>query len=318
MKEIMKDKRTCFLLYCLCFLLMMSCNSIKIGTGQLMQYTNISNIVPSCQIITHTLRSREYEDKDEKYQISVRIEANDTIPSWCFSKIPMLTNVILSNQISIVEDNAFYACKNLRQINLENIIRCGESAFKMTSLDTVSLNKCKYVDDFAFSYCTKLNAVYFSSSIKKIGDFSFYADSSLVSIEIPNGEIGNSCFMGCGNLKEVALGKVTRIGEASFMGCSALVDVRLSKGIKIIEPMTFQDCTSLNSIVLPEGIEYIAENAFQGTGLTKVTIPSSVKKIESQAFANCNFLKTITICNTNTVVSYDAFDENVIIEYKKK
>lgn len=316
MKEIMKDKRTCFLLYCLCFLLMMSCNSIKNGTGQLMQYTNISNIVPSCQIITHTLRSREYEDKNEKNLISVRIEANDTIPSWCFSKIPTLTNVILSNQISIVEDNAFYACKNLRQINLENIIRCGESAFKMTSLDTVSLNKCKYVDDFAFSNCTKLNAVCFSSSIKKIGDFSFYADSSLVSIEIPNGEIGNSCFMGCGNLKEVALGKVTRIGEAAFMGCSALVDVRLSKGIKIIEPMTFQDCTSLNSIVLPEGIEYIAENAFQNTGLITITVPSSVKEIKSQAFANCNLLKNVYFRSKNTDISPDAFDKNVVINYQ--
>lgn len=313
----MKDKRTCFLLYCLCFLLMMSCNSIKNGTDLLIQYTDISNIVPSYQIIKHTLRSREYEDNDDKELISVRIEANDTIPSWCFSKIPTLTNVILSNQVSIVEDNAFYACKNLRQINLDNIIRCGESAFKMTSLNTVSLNKCKYVDDFAFSNCTKLNAVCFSSAIKKIGDFSFYADSSMISIEISNGEIGNSCFMGCANLKKVTLGEVTRLGEASFMGCSALEEIFLSRGIKVIEPMTFQNCTNLNSIFLPEGIEYIAEHAFQGAGLKKVTIPHSVKEIKSQAFANCESLKTVFICNKNTVISSDAFNNNVIIEYKQ-
>lgn len=318
MKKTMKDKRACCLLYCLCFLLLMSCNTTKTGTNQRIEYTNITDRVSSYQTIKHTLCYREYEDNDDKELLSIRIEANDTIPSWCFSKIPALTDVILSDQVSIIEDNAFYACKNLKFINLDNVIRCGENAFKMTSLETVCLKTCKYVDDFAFSNCTKLNAVCFSSAIKKIGDFSFYADSSMVSIEIPYGEIGNSSFMGCVNLKKVTLGKVTRLGEASFMGCSALEKISLSREIKVIEPMTFQNCTNLNSIFLPEGIEYIAENAFQGTGLKQVTIPRSVKEIKSQAFANCESLKTVFICNKNTVISSDAFDKNVIIEYKNK
>lgn len=252
MKKTVKDKRACYLLYCLCFLLMMSCNTIKTGTDQRIEYTNITDKVSSYQTIKHTLRYREYEDNDDKELLSIRIEANDTIPSWCFSKISALTDVILSDQVSIIEDNAFYACKNLKFINLDNVIHCGESAFKMTSLETVSLKRCKYVDDFAFSNCTKLNAVLFSSAIKKIGDFSFYADSSMVSIEIPYGEIGNSSFMGCTNLKNVTLGKVTRLGEASFMGCSALEKIFLSRGVKVIEPMTFQNCTNLNSIFYPK------------------------------------------------------------------
>lgn len=271
----------------------------------------------SC-IINSILSPRQYEDKDSKNLKIVCIEGNDIIPSWCFSKIPALTDVILSNQVSTVEDNAFYGCKNLKRVNLESVIHCGESAFKMTSLETVSLKKCQYVDDFAFANCMKLNAVYFSSSIKNIGDFSFYADSSLVTIEIPNGEIGKSSFMGCTNLKKVTLGKVIRLGEASFMGCSALEEIFLSQGIKAIEPMTFQDCANLNSIFLPEGIEYIAENAFQGTGLNNVTIPSSVIEIKKQAFTNCKSLKTVFIHNKNTVISSDAFDKNVIIEYKNR
>ena len=318
MEKTMKDKRACCLLYCLCFLLMMSCNTTKTGTNQRIEYTNITDRVSSYQTIKHTLRYREYEDNDDKELLSIRIEANDTIPSWCFSKIPALTDVILSDQVSIIEDNAFYACKNLKFINLDNVIRCGENAFKMTSLETICLKTCKYVDDYAFSNCTKLNTVCFSSTIKKIGDFSFYADSSMIFIEIPYGEIGNSSFMGCVNLKKVKLGKVTRLGEASFMGCSALEEISLSQEIKVIEPMTFQNCTNLNSIFLPKGIEYIAENAFQGTGLKQVTIPRSVKEIKSQAFANCESLKTVFICNKNTVISSDAFDKNVIIEYKNK
>ena len=295
-----------------------SCSVTSISTERKNKEITISSLQAKGYNITNHLQPRQFEGHNDEELQRVCIEGNDTIPSWCFSMIPTLTGVTLSNQVSIVEDNAFYACKQLKHINLDNIVRCGENSFKMTALDTVNLKKCKYVDDFAFSNCEKLKTVNFSSSLKKIGVFSFYADSSLIAIEIPTGEIGNSCFMGCGNLKEVALDKVTRLGEASFMGCSALVDVRLSKGIKIIEPMTFQDCASLNSIVLTEGVEYIAENAFQGTGLTKVTIPSSVKEIKSQAFANCIFLKTVTICNKNTVVSHDAFDKNVIIEYKNK
>ena len=42
----------------------------------------------------------------------------------------------------------------------------------------------------------------------------------------------------------------------------------------------------INSVILPEGLEYIGEDAFYGNNLKTVTIPSTVTWIDWQAFAN--------------------------------
>ena len=53
----------------------------------------------------------------------------------------------------------------------------------------------------------------------------------------------------------------------------------------------FQDCGSLTSIVLPEGVTSIGSYAFQYCGsLTSITIPKGVTSIGGGAFAGCSSL----------------------------
>ena len=42
----------------------------------------------------------------------------------------------------------------------------------------------------------------------------------------------------------------------------------------------FQECKNLRRVIFPEGLETIGEYCFQESGLTELTIPNSVKKIE--------------------------------------
>lgn len=49
----------------------------------------------------------------------------------------------------------------------------------------------------------------------------------------------------------------------------------------------FEDCHSLQSIVIPEGVVYIGENAFKDCYILRdVVIPDSVKYIGEDAFIN--------------------------------
>ena len=49
-----------------------------------------------------------------------------------------------------------------------------------------------------------------------------------------------------------------------------------------------QACSSLTSVVIPEGVTEIGKEAFQGcTSLTSVVIPESVTKIGNYAFKRC-------------------------------
>lgn len=58
----------------------------------------------------------------------------------------------------------------------------------------------------------------------------------------------------------------------------------------------FENCTSLVSVEIPDGVEYIGDEAFKGcTNLKSIKIPESVKKIDWGAFYNCESLTSITI-----------------------
>lgn len=60
------------------------------------------------------------------------------------------------------------------------------------------------------------------------------------------------------------------------------------------ETGAFQDCTTLTSVVIPDGVTEIQDNAFQGcTSLKTVTIPASVTLLRNCAFDNCPNLHSV-------------------------
>ena len=59
---------------------------------------------------------------------------------------------------------------------------------------------------------------------------------------------------------------------------------------------------------LPEGLSVIGKSAFEGSNITSVDIPSTVKIIADRAFANCEELLTVfTKIDENTVIGEEAF-----------
>jgi hypothetical protein len=65
--------------------------------------------------------------------------------------------------------------------------------------------------------------------------------------------------------------------------------------VTYIGPSTFQDCTSLPSITIPNSVTNIDYYAFSGcSALSSVTIPNSVTSIADYAFENCTNLTTFT------------------------
>ena len=57
---------------------------------------------------------------------------------------------------------------------------------------------------------------------------------------------------------------------------------------------SFKNVTKVN---LPEGLRIIDDYAFSNSNLESITIPDSVKSIESSAFYSCKNLKTVTMGN---------------------
>ncbi len=77
------------------------------------------------------------------------------------------------------------------------------------------------------------------------------------------------------------------IPESFCNGKKKLKSVTLPPTLKKINKQAFQACEALENIDLPYGLETICEQAFNGSGLTTVRIPGTVKLIKTEAFINC-------------------------------
>ncbi len=102
------------------------------------------------------------------------------------------------------------------------------------------------------------------------------------------------------SITEVVIGEgVTSIGSCAFMMC-ALTDVTIPGNVKSIGYLAFAFCSSLTQIKLSEGIETIADQAFNYcTALTDITIPSTVKSIGQYPFEKSSLITEINVSEEN-------------------
>jgi len=78
--------------------------------------------------------------------------------------------------------------------------------------------------------------------------------------------------------------------------------------IAIIPDNTFEECTWLAGIIIPNSVRSIGAKAFRScTNLLKITIPNSVTSIGTSAFETCTNLLNITIPNSVTSIGASAF-----------
>ena len=114
--------------------------------------------------------------------------------------------------------------------------------------------------------------------------------------------IGDEAFKGCKNLTSISIpSSVTKIGDNAFYGCDGLKSTIISDLAawctisfnNFSNPLFYAHHLYLNNeeikeLNIPNSIKSIGSHAFEGcSGLTSVTIPNSVTKIEDFTFHDC-------------------------------
>ena len=217
---------------------------------------------PTC-IITHPLNKHEYEGRDSVFFRYTDIGGENTnIPEWSFAIIPSLEKVRLSPQITSINDNAFFSCKNLSVINLDYITIIGENCFKFSAIESLRLPKTRIINEYAFANCEKLKIVVLSNQIDQIGDFAFYSDTSLVECIIPSGKIGACAFMGCSKLERLSIDSITIINRAAFLDCRSLSSITIPPTVLEIGDLAFSGCDNLKNITVCSRKTKISDSAF--------------------------------------------------------
>lgn len=89
-------------------------------------------------------------------------------------------------------------------------------------------------------------------------------------------------------------GMSSEIPAGAFEGKTTLTEVILPE-VETIEPNTFKDCESLQTVTVPESVTAIGEGAFSGcSSLESITL-TGIDAIGASAFSGCDNLTTITI-----------------------
>lgn len=129
---------------------------------------------------------------------------------------------------------------------------------------------------------------------------------------VTNDEVSDYMFYNMPALKHIALpATATKIGQYALANNLKLEQVELGDAVTSIGTSAFyyyyNESTKLTSINLPDGLLTIGQEAFRGTGLTSVTIPAGVKRIESYTFYNCDKLTTVSLPDGVEYIGSHAF-----------
>jgi hypothetical protein len=225
---------------------------------------------------------------DKGYVIKVT-ELNQEEPFERGTARDEVHGIVIGAGITSIPDRIFCDMENLQSVSFEppsKLTDIGKEAFgRCPKLQSINIpSSVQTIGNGAFGGCSALSSVMFESQSKlqKIGDGAF-RNTDLEFITIPK--------------------SVIKIGAGAFCSCRLLNNITFGQECDITEigPDTFAFCMRLQEIALPSRIQRIGECAFYGSGLTSITIPSTVLAIDASAFDKCEALQVVTFADGSNI-----------------
>ena len=217
-----------------------------------------------------------------------------SIGNKAFYNCAGLTSIVIGNSVTSIGNEAFVKCFGLTSIVIGNsVTSIGDKAFyDCSGLTSIVIgNSVTSIGDYAFNGCTGLKTVYNFSNLtlaKRSRDYGYVAYYANEVINAPN------CYM---------------LGDCIFTkpnGVNTLVEY-LGNDIELTLPA---DCNGEDYVI---GVK-----AFYGnTTLTSIVIPNNVTGISDDAFNGCENLKTV-INFSNLTFSKGSSDYGYVAYYADK
>ena len=228
-----------------------------------------------------------------------------------------LQEVTLGSGILNIDYCAFHGCTSLYTVHLPDTLQAiGEEAFSGCEHvgyieipdGTVSIGPS------AFSECWSLRGITVPSSVTAFGELIFedctgwltiygsspsaaenYANENEITFMAVSGRCGDnvSWALNDGNLEIFGTGEMYDYTYESspFARNTSISSICILNGVTRIGTSTFQNCSALDELDLPDSLLTIGSCAFMNcTSLTEFFIPEKTHTVEKSAFAGCTSL----------------------------
>ena len=250
---------------------------------------NVGSVLTSIQMADSVKRIGNGAFQYQQALTYVRIgDGVESIGASAFMACGALTDVYFPSGLKSIGGQAFYLCSKLGKLH-----------------GVVIPDSVETIGGQAFGLCSNLAALQFGSGLKSIGSAAFSGCSALKRLDLSPASaletIGQSAFYGLRIVSAVISAKA--IGQLAFSACTALSSVTLGNNVETIGSAAFSGCVSLKSLLLPSSLKTISYQAFENTGITALTIPSSVTQIDANAFDDMDSLAVIATESGNTAFS---------------
>ena len=199
----------------------------------------------------------------------------------CFSNKYSLESVFIPDTVSIIREETFYNCKNLKSVKAKNIVKVEAGAFmEDENLQIVDLGThLETIDEAAFKYCKSLEYVPSRKSLKTIGPRAFECSGltevgDLTGVNIESLEIFDYT-----PWMENQTGDYVSIGDVliKYRGEGSISVI--PEGVKTIAA-AYEGKPGRNiSVYIPESTTRIASYALIASEYYTVYIPKSVESI---------------------------------------
>lgn len=242
-----------------------------------------------------------------------------------------LTSIKIPNSVKTIGANAFSDCAKLDTVTMGNGI---------TSIGSKAFDKCPLLTRVEISDLAAWCEISFSDALSNplsVAKNLYLNDSLQEELTIPNGvtTIKRYAFYGS-NIRSVSVpSSVTTIEEAAFAECVALETAELPNSITQIDEDVFQNTALYNNAEnwtegvlyvgnylidaketvsgaysIKEGTRGIAPHAFYDcSGLTAVSVPSSMVFVGNRAFDDCTGLTRVDITDLAAWCALHFFDD---------
>lgn len=277
---------------------------------------------------------------------------NESCPlkKGAFSGIKNLTSADLKGCTEITT-GAFSNCTNLSDVVYsDNLVSIGEGAFTGTALKSVIFpESLQTIGSQAYSDCKGIQQIWMGRNLTSIGDGAFSAIADNVPITaagttpatggakafpkkikssndlfVPEESVdayktawGFSNVEGCPATDSewiVSSGFIT-----AYTGTSNNVSIPQYIGVDYIHGFTsdvFKENTNIQSVVFPEEMETIPENAFNGcSSLSSVIFSGNLKSVPASAFEGCSSLLSVSLPESVCSIGEYAFANSGLQEF---
>ena len=256
-----------------------------------------------------------------------------------------LKSVTCPKTLVCIRQAAFCYSPNLTNVSLNDGLEwIGDSVFASTGLwEMVFPDTVTKTGSYTFVSCKNLRKVVIPDGVKQIGQNFCLGCEKLTGLVLPANteEIWGDAFFQCKSLTEVTLpDKVWRVDYYAFGECTNLKTLHLSKALSQFDGDAIAGSSAIETLTIPENETYyikgncliqkkdgvvaagictsvipddgsvtaIGRNAFSyRREMTELKIPSSVTKIDYEAFKGCEKLKKIEFSEGLVSIGEQAF-----------